>query len=82
MSDTLTVIEPATEAVLEEIARADADAVDEAVARAKQASPAWTVLSPGERAAIMRSVIFCSPMPKAVCTLATTQSSCASSSSS
>ncbi len=56
MSDTLTVIEPATEAVLEEIPRADADAVDEAVARAKEASPAWTAVSPGERAAIMRSV--------------------------
>jgi acyl-CoA reductase-like NAD-dependent aldehyde dehydrogenase len=44
------VIEPATEAVLAEVPRAGAQEVDEAVARAKAALPAWRALAPGERA--------------------------------
>ena len=51
MSDTLAVIEPATEAVLEEIPRAGVEQVDEAVARARAAFGAWRELAPGARAA-------------------------------
>jgi acyl-CoA reductase-like NAD-dependent aldehyde dehydrogenase len=51
VSDTLTVIEPATEAVLEEISAASADDVDAAVAAAVAAYPTWRALDPGERAA-------------------------------
>jgi len=51
--DTLTVIEPATEAVLEEIPRAGADDVDAAVARAKAAFPAWRALAPSARAEVL-----------------------------
>ena len=50
MADTLSVLEPATEAVLEEIPRADAADVDAAVARARAAFPAWRALSPSDRA--------------------------------
>jgi betaine-aldehyde dehydrogenase len=56
MSATLSVIEPATEAVLAEIPRAGPEQVDEAVARAKAALPAWRALAPGERAAALRSL--------------------------
>jgi acyl-CoA reductase-like NAD-dependent aldehyde dehydrogenase len=48
--ETLQVIEPATEAVLQEIPRASAEDVDAAVARAKAAFPAWRALAPGARA--------------------------------
>jgi betaine-aldehyde dehydrogenase len=57
MADTLTVIEPATEAVLEEIPRAGVEEVDAAVERARAAFPAWRALAPGERAALMRSLV-------------------------
>ena len=50
---TLTILEPATEAVLEEIPRADAADVDAAVARAKAAYPAWRALAPGRRAELL-----------------------------
>jgi betaine-aldehyde dehydrogenase len=56
MSATLSVIEPATEAVLAEIPRAGPEEVDEAVARAKAALPAWRALAPAERAAALRSL--------------------------
>jgi betaine-aldehyde dehydrogenase len=46
----LTVLEPATEAVLAEIVPADASQVDAAVARAKASFPAWRALTPGARA--------------------------------
>jgi acyl-CoA reductase-like NAD-dependent aldehyde dehydrogenase len=46
----LSVIEPATEAVLEQIPRAGVAEVDEAVAAAREALPAWRVLEPGARA--------------------------------
>ena len=48
---TLTVLEPATEGVLDEVPRAGPEEVDEAVARAKAAFPAWRALSPGARSA-------------------------------
>ena len=53
MSERLSVLEPATEMVLAEIARADADDVDRAVAAAKAALPAWRALAPGERARML-----------------------------
>jgi betaine-aldehyde dehydrogenase len=46
----ITVLEPATEAVLAEIPSADASHVDGAVARAKASYPAWRALAPGARA--------------------------------
>jgi acyl-CoA reductase-like NAD-dependent aldehyde dehydrogenase len=52
----LSVIEPATEAVLEQVPRADVDDVNEAVARARAAFPAWRALDPGARAARLRAL--------------------------
>jgi acyl-CoA reductase-like NAD-dependent aldehyde dehydrogenase len=57
MTDTLTVIEPATEAVLQEIPRAGVKEVDEAVARARAAYPAWRALAPGDRAERLRALV-------------------------
>jgi acyl-CoA reductase-like NAD-dependent aldehyde dehydrogenase len=56
MSDVLTVLEPATEAVLEQVPSAGIDEVDEAVARARAAFPAWRALAPGARAAQLRAL--------------------------
>jgi acyl-CoA reductase-like NAD-dependent aldehyde dehydrogenase len=56
LSGTLTVIEPATEGVLEELARAGVEEADAAVARAKTALPAWRALPPAERAALLRGL--------------------------
>ena len=56
MSNTLSVIEPATEAVLEEIPRAGVAEVDAAVARARAALPAWRAISPSERADMLRAL--------------------------
>jgi acyl-CoA reductase-like NAD-dependent aldehyde dehydrogenase len=56
LPDLLTVIEPATEAVLAEIPRAGAAEVDEAVARARGALPAWRALAPAKRAAVLRAI--------------------------
>ena len=50
------MIEPATEQVMQEIPRAGAEEVDEAVARAKAAFPAWRDLAPGDRGALLRSL--------------------------
>jgi betaine-aldehyde dehydrogenase len=50
------VLEPATEAVLADVARAGPEDVDEAVARARAALPAWRALAPGERAATLRAL--------------------------
>jgi acyl-CoA reductase-like NAD-dependent aldehyde dehydrogenase len=54
VDSTLTVIEPATEAVLDQIPRAGAEDVDRAVARAKAAFPAWRAVAPGDRAGLLR----------------------------
>jgi acyl-CoA reductase-like NAD-dependent aldehyde dehydrogenase len=51
---TLEVLEPATEAVLEAVPRADIADVDAAVARAKAAYPAWRALAPADRARLLR----------------------------
>ncbi|MCD6727537.1 MAG: aldehyde dehydrogenase family protein [Solirubrobacteraceae bacterium] len=56
MSDMLTIVEPATERPLRTISRAGVAEVDEAVARAKAAWPAWRDLAPGARAALLREV--------------------------
>jgi betaine-aldehyde dehydrogenase len=56
LSETLSVIEPATEAVLAEVERAGPEQVDEAVAAANAALPAWRVLDPGARAAQLREL--------------------------
>jgi betaine-aldehyde dehydrogenase len=56
MSATLSVIEPATEAVLGEVPRAGVQETDEAVARAKAALPAWRGVEPGARAQVLRAL--------------------------
>jgi acyl-CoA reductase-like NAD-dependent aldehyde dehydrogenase len=52
----ITVLEPATEAVLAEIQPADESGVDEAVARAKAAYPSWRALTPAARAGQLRDL--------------------------
>ncbi|MDX6649923.1 MAG: hypothetical protein QOJ97_1874 [Solirubrobacteraceae bacterium] len=54
VSETLSVIEPATEQELASIPRAGREEVDAAVARAKAAYPAWRALAPGDRATLLR----------------------------
>ena len=56
MTEVLTVIEPATEAVLERVPAAGIEQVDEAVARARAALPAWRALAPGARAGALRAL--------------------------
>jgi len=57
LPETLNVIEPATEAVLEEVPRAGTVEIDEAVARARVAFPAWRALAPAARAEHMRALV-------------------------
>jgi acyl-CoA reductase-like NAD-dependent aldehyde dehydrogenase len=57
MTDTLTVIEPATEGVLDQVPRAGVQEVDAAVARARDAFPAWRALAPGDRAEQLRALV-------------------------
>ena len=52
----LKVVEPATEAILAELPHATAEDADAAIARARDAFPAWRDVAPGDRAAILRSV--------------------------
>src|SRR5690242_19476048 len=56
MADTLQVLEPATEGVLETVPRAGVEEVDAAVARAKAAAPAWRTVAPGDRARLLLRV--------------------------
>ena len=56
MSEQLSVLEPATEQVLAEVARAGPDEVDDAVSRARAALPGWRALTPGERASALRAL--------------------------
>ena len=53
---SLQVVEPATERVLEEIPRAGAEEVDEAVAHAKAAFPAWRDVAPGDRGKLLHGL--------------------------
>jgi betaine-aldehyde dehydrogenase len=50
------VIEPATEEVMAELPRAGAEDADAAVARARDAFPAWRRVAPAERAQLLRAV--------------------------
>jgi betaine-aldehyde dehydrogenase len=56
VSETLTVLEPATEAVLDTIPSAGAEDVDAAVARARAAFPAWRAVAPADRARLLRRI--------------------------
>jgi acyl-CoA reductase-like NAD-dependent aldehyde dehydrogenase len=55
-SGVLEVLEPATEAVLQELPRGGVDEVDAAVARAAAAFGAWRAVSPSDRAALLRAI--------------------------
>jgi betaine-aldehyde dehydrogenase len=52
----ISVLEPATERVLAEVPRAGVEETDAAVARAREAFPAWRAVGPGERSAHLRRV--------------------------
>jgi acyl-CoA reductase-like NAD-dependent aldehyde dehydrogenase len=52
----IAVIEPATEAVLEELPRAGIEEVDAAVENAKQAFPGWRAIAPADRAARLHAL--------------------------
>ncbi len=52
----ISVIEPATETVLAEIPRAGVQEVDAAVARARDAFPAWRALAPGDRSSLLHDL--------------------------
>jgi betaine-aldehyde dehydrogenase len=56
MTDTLQVLEPATEGVLETVPRAGVEDVDAAVARAESAFPAWAAVAPADRARLLLRV--------------------------
>ena len=49
----LTVLEPATEAVLAEVPRAGVEETDAAVARATAAFPGWRAVAPADRARLL-----------------------------
>ncbi|HJU47645.1 MAG TPA: aldehyde dehydrogenase family protein, partial [Gaiellaceae bacterium] len=51
---TVTVIDPATEQPLAELARAGVEETDAAVARARKAFPAWRAVAPADRARLLR----------------------------
>ncbi|HEX4246216.1 MAG TPA: aldehyde dehydrogenase family protein, partial [Acidimicrobiales bacterium] len=51
---TLTVVDPATEQTIAEIALGGTEAADTAVARAAEAFPAWRAVAPADRARLMR----------------------------
>ncbi len=52
----VSVIEPATEEVLAELPQAGVEETDAAIARAKEAFPAWREIAPSERAGLLRDV--------------------------
>ena len=54
MSSTYTVINPATEQAVTEVAMADLAATDAAIERAAEAYPAWRDVTPGDRARLLR----------------------------
>jgi acyl-CoA reductase-like NAD-dependent aldehyde dehydrogenase len=56
VSERLSVLEPATERTLAEVARAGIDDVDGAVAAARTALPAWRALAPGERSGLLHAL--------------------------
>ena len=52
----IEVLEPANADVMAEVPRAGVEEVDEAVARAKRAFPAWRDVPPAERSAVLRTL--------------------------
>jgi acyl-CoA reductase-like NAD-dependent aldehyde dehydrogenase len=56
MSETLAVLEPATEGTLAELSRAGIEETDAAVAAAVAALPAWRAVAPGVRAGLLRDL--------------------------
>jgi acyl-CoA reductase-like NAD-dependent aldehyde dehydrogenase len=56
MAHVLRVFEPATEQTLAELPEAQVEDVEEAIARAKAAFPAWRALAPGARADLLRGI--------------------------
>jgi acyl-CoA reductase-like NAD-dependent aldehyde dehydrogenase len=50
-----TVINPATEQAVTEVAQADASQADAAIERAARAQEAWRNVAPGDRARLLRS---------------------------
>ena len=54
MSESIRLINPATETLLRELPLAGRDEADAAIARAKQAAPAWHAVAPADRARLMR----------------------------
>jgi acyl-CoA reductase-like NAD-dependent aldehyde dehydrogenase len=56
LAETLAVIEPATEAVLDELPRGGVAEVDAAVDSARRAFPSWRAIAPGERAALLHAL--------------------------
>jgi len=52
----IEVIEPASAEVMAEVPRAGVEEVDDAVARAKAAFPAWRAVDPGERAKLLHGL--------------------------
>ena len=54
MSNTYTVVNPATEQAVADVQMADLAAVDAAIDRAAAALPAWRAITPGERATLLR----------------------------
>jgi acyl-CoA reductase-like NAD-dependent aldehyde dehydrogenase len=57
VTETLEVLEPATEQILDTIPRAGADEVDAAVAAAKAAFGSWRAVAPGDRARLLRRLV-------------------------
>ena len=53
-TDTLEVLEPATEHVLAEVPRAGVEEADAAIAQAKRAFPAWRAVTPADRGMLLR----------------------------
>ena len=54
MSTATSVINPATERAIAEVAQAGVEEVDRAVAAAKRAFPAWRAVAPVDRARLLR----------------------------
>jgi acyl-CoA reductase-like NAD-dependent aldehyde dehydrogenase len=55
-TETMQVLEPATEQVLAEVRRASVEDADAAVERAKAAFPKWRAVSPADRASLLRRI--------------------------
>ena len=54
--EAIQVIEPATEKVMAEIPRAGVEETDAAIARAREAFPAWRAMPPAERSALLHGL--------------------------